>query len=175
MKRVVIASKNPVKINAVKNAFGRMFPGTGFEFEGISVPLGVGDQPMGNIEIRTGAENRADNAKKAARNADYWVGIEGGIEKTSNNMESFAWVVIKSNGISGRARTGTFLLPNKIAELIDAGKELGEADDIVFGLTNSKRENGTVGTLTGNIIDRTKYYSEAVVLSLIPFKNSEIY
>jgi non-canonical (house-cleaning) NTP pyrophosphatase len=59
--------------------------------------------------------------------------------------------------------------------LIDTGKELGEADDIVFGHTNSKQKNGAVGILTGNVIVRTSYYTEAVILASIPFKNAEIY
>ena len=75
----------------------------------------------------------------------------------------------------GKGRSGTFFLPPKIAELIRQGKELGEADDIVFGRTNSKQENGAVGILTDGVVDRTKYYTEAVVLALIPFKNERLY
>ena len=91
-------------------------------------------------------------------------------------MEAFAWVVIKAKGNGfGKGRTGTFFLPPQIAELIKQGKELGEADDIVFGRTNSKQENGAVGILTENVVDRTKYYTEAVVLALIPFKNKKLY
>ena len=75
----------------------------------------------------------------------------------------------------GKGRSGTFFLPPKIAELIRQGKELGEADDIVFERTNSKQENGAVGILTDGVVDRTKYYTEAVVLALIPFKNERLY
>ncbi|MEA2092675.1 MAG: DUF84 family protein, partial [Patescibacteria group bacterium] len=56
-----------------------------------------------------------------------------------------------------------------IIELIKEGKELGEADDIVFQRNNSKQENGAVGILTGDVVDRTKCYTEAVILALIPF------
>lgn len=175
MKKVVIASKNPVKINAVKIGFNKMFPLTKFKFEGASVSSGVKAMPMNNQETRSGAVNRADNAKAQFQDADFWVGIEGGIEKIDGEMEAFAWVVIKSSEVNGKARTGTFFLPKKVVELIDSGKELGEADDIVFGHTNSKQKNGAVGILTGNVIVRTSYYTEAIILALIPFKNSEIY
>jgi len=91
-------------------------------------------------------------------------------------MEAFAWVVVKSNsGKFGKGRTGIFFLPLKVAELIKQGKELGEADDIVFGRTNSKQENGAIGILTGNVMDRTSYYADAVVMALIPFKNEHLY
>ena len=98
------------------------------------------------------------------------------IEEKNSDMEAFAWVVIKAKtGGFGKGRTGTFFLPPQIAELIKQGKELGEADDVVFGRTNSKQENGAVGILTENVVDRTKYYTEAVVLALIPFKNKKFY
>lgn len=175
MKKIIIASRNPVKINAAKIGFEKMFPDESFEFEGVSVSSDVSDQPADNQETMTGAINRAENAKKNFMSADYWVGIEGGIERKQGEMEAFSWVVIKSKELDGKARTGTFFLPKKIVDLIDEGKELSEADDIVFECTGSKQKNGSVGILTENIIDRTKYYTEAVILSLIPFKNPDIY
>jgi len=174
-KKVIIASKNKVKIKATKLAFEKMFPSQQFEFLGVSVPSNVAEQPTSNKETITGAHNRADNAKTQVPNADYWIGIEGGIEKVDTEMMCFAWIVIKSNSTAGKARTGTFYLPKKVSELIDSGKELGETDDIVFGIENSKQKNGSVGILTENIIDRTNLYTHAIILALIPFKNQELY
>ena len=175
MKKVVIASKNPVKIQAVRNGFQQMFPDDIFEFNGVSVASGVPDQPMSNDETFRGAKNRADNASEAIEAFNFYVGIEGGIEQTKNDMEAFAWVVIKSNSRYGKSKTGTFTLPKQVVELIHQGKELGEADDIVFDRTNSKQKSGAVGILTDNAIDRTSYYTNAVILALIPFKNSDLY
>ena len=175
MRKVIIASKNPVKIQAVKNGFEKMFPDQKFDFTSISVSSNVSDQPLSNDETFIGARNRADNASKEVKDADFFVGVEGGIEYVEEEMEAFAWVVVKSAGKYGKSRTGTFFLPKEVAKLIKEGKELGEADDIVFKRNNSKQENGAVGILTGDIIDRTKYYTEAVTLSLIPFKNADLY
>lgn len=175
MKKVIIASKNPVKIQAVKNGFGKMFPAQEFEFIGVSVPSNVADQPLSNNETFLGAKNRADNSSTEIKNADYYVGIEGGIEYFENEMEAFAWVVIKSADKYGKAKTATFFLPKEVVKLIQDGKELGEADDIVFKRQNSKQENGAVGILTGDVINRTSYYTEAVILALIAFKNVDLY
>lgn len=90
-------------------------------------------------------------------------------------MNAFAWIVVLSNQKMGKSRTGTFSLPRRVAELVRQGKELGEADDIIFGLTNTKQESGAVGLLTENVVDRTALYEQAVVLALIPFKNPELY
>ncbi len=175
MKKVIIASKNPVKINAVKHGFERMFPDIIFDYVGVSVSSEVSDQPSSDDETFKGAFNRAKNANLQYPDANYWVGIEGGIQKIGREMETFAWVFIKSSTKNGKSRTGTFFLPFKVMQLIDEGKELGEADDIVFKCSNSKQENGAVGILTDNIIDRTKYCLESVILALIPFKNDGLY
>ena len=176
MPKIIVASKNPVKMRAALAGFQKMFPREQFEVEGVSVPSGVKDQPTRDGETLQGAVARAEGASRTLPAADFWVGIEGGIEESNGEMEAFAWVVIKSaGGILGKGKTGTLFLPQKVAELIRQGKELGEADDIVFGRTNSKQENGAVGILTGNAIDRTKLYADAMTLALIPFKNPELY
>jgi len=175
MKTVIVASKNPVKLKAVEAGFNKLFPDETFEFKGLSVPSEVSDQPMSGTETFRGAKNRVDNAKEVAPSADFYVGIEGGVEHVNNEMMAFAWVVISSNNRIGKSKTSTFFLPSQISELIASGKELGEADDIVFGLQNSKQHNGAVGILTQNVMTRESYYTEAVVLALIPFVNSKLY
>jgi inosine/xanthosine triphosphatase len=176
MQKIVVASKNPVKIEGVRRGFQKMFPGEECVVEGVSVPSGVGEQPMDDLETLTGALNRAQHAAHDMPDADYWAGIEGGVESKGDEMQAFAWVVIRSkDNTIGKGKTGAFFLPPPVAKLINEGKELGEADDIVFGRSNSKQENGAVGILTDNVIDRTSFYTEAVALALIPFKNSALY
>lgn len=170
---VVVASKNPVKLNAVSQGFSCLFPLV--EVQGISVESGVPDQPATDEETRQGAQNRAENAKKMIKNAGFWVGIEGGIQHTKKGLMAFAWIVILSGEKYGEARTTTFLLPGKVAELIAGGYELGTANDIVFDQTNSKQKHGAVGLLTKNTISRTELYKQAVQLALIPFINPDLF
>jgi inosine/xanthosine triphosphatase len=175
MKNVIVASMNPVKIRAVRSGFERVFPDDTFVFQGLAAPSGVGDQPRSDAEALHGAINRARAAAQTAPQANYWVGVEGGIQEREDGMAAFAWVVVLADGMTGKARTGTFYLPPPVAELVREGLELGEADDIVFGRSNSKQEDGAVGILTGNVIDRADLYSTAVVLALVPFKNPGLY
>lgn len=174
-QKVVIASTNPVKIEAVKLGFQKMFPDQEFELTGISVSSGVADQPMSNQETFDGAKNRVDNAATQSPGADFYVGIEGGLDEIAHEMEAFAWVLIKSGEKYGKSRTGTFFIPQEVARLVKGGMEMGKADDIVFRRENSKQQNGAVGILTHDAMTRTTYYTEAVVLALIPFKNPELY
>ena len=174
MKKVIIASKNPVKVNAVQKAFELVFVGEQFEYEAVSSVSGVSDQPMSDAETFTGAMNRVSSILKA--NADYFVAIEGGVQKKSGEYEVLAWVVVKDKvGKIGKGRSATFFLPHKIGELLSQGVELSKASDCVFQESESGKKQGTIGILTGNVIDRTKYYVDPVVLALIPFKNPESY
>lgn len=221
--KITIASKNPVKITAALQGFTRMFPPSPTTATdvthtalGLSVPSGVPDQPLTGTSTLRGAYNRAVRARELEPGADYWVGIEGGVDTESSDsalgldldldgagagleeregkgdkggkgdgpgtgkraepMQSFAWVVVlgrDSNGKlkMGKARTATYYLPRETAALVRGGMELGHADEVVFGGKNSKQKNGSVGLLTGDVVDRRRYYEEAVVLALIPFRN----
>ena len=175
MKRIVVASQNPVKIQAIRLGFQRLFPVEQFETVSVSVPSGVSSQPMSDIETLQGARNRVNLAMQSQPQADFWAGIEGGVEEHEGDLCAFAWVYIRSMFQVGRGRTGAFTLPPAVTQLIQQGKELGEADDIVFQRTNSKQENGAIGLLTGNVIDRIQLYEHAVVLALVPFFNPGLY
>jgi inosine/xanthosine triphosphatase len=175
MKKIIVASTNPLKINSALFGFQKMFPREEFSAVGIVSPSNVSDQPTTDEETSLGALNRVNHAMKAIT-ADYWIGIEGGIEENKNEMEAFAWIIIKDKlGRTGKARSGSFALPPKVYKLIKQGIELGYATDQVFKLENSKHNTGAVGVLTENVIDRTELYVHAVVLALVPFKNPNLY
>jgi inosine/xanthosine triphosphatase len=175
MKTIILASKNPVKVQATLDGFKRMLSEETFELKTVSTASGVGDQPMNSDETLRGAVNRARAAAEMVPAGDFWVGIEGGVEERGDEMAAFAWVVVLTKDRTGKGCTGTFFLPEQVARLIREGKELGEADDIVFGKTNSKQENGAIGILTSDVIDRAGLYAQAVILALVPFKNTRLY
>jgi inosine/xanthosine triphosphatase len=166
--KVVVASTNPVKLEAVKSAFEACFK-TPLELVTVSVPSGVAEQPLTDAETLQGARNRAANALVKFPDAHYAVGLEGGIEDTHDGMLSFAWVVVKTQTLESRGRTATLVLPQAVALLVRQGVELGEANDRIFGVQNSKHNLGAVGLLTNGLIDRKKLYTDAVIMALIPF------
>lgn len=171
--KVVVASKNPVKKNAVLKGFKTYY--NDVEVECISVDSGVSDQPGTDDETLTGARNRVQECRNQIYDADFWVAIEGGIQAGEKDVLAFAWVVIHSAGKYGEARTASFTLPKKVAHLVAGGMELGTANDLVFNQINSKQKSGAVGLLTHDKIDRTELYRQAVILALIPFINQSLY
>lgn len=174
--RVIIGSQNPAKIRAAELAFTRMFPNESMEYISAEVESGVSDQPMSDDESFAGAIMRAQLCREAGPEASYWVGIEGGLEEIGDELHAFAWMVILGpDKLMGKARTSTFVLPPVVADLIREGKELGEADDIVFERQDSKLDSGAVGILTHGLFDRAQYYADALIMALIPFKNPHLY
>ena len=172
MPQITVASLNPVKLRAAQSAFQQIFSRQSFDVSGVAVPSGVPDQPLSLAETMQGARNRAENARAAQPDSDYWVGIEGGIEDTPLGMSCFARVhIISREGRVGLGQTAVFYLPREVAELVRAGLELGHADDRVFGRDNSKQANGAIGILTDDAVDREAYYVHAVIMALVPFKN----
>ncbi|MCR9066363.1 MAG: inosine/xanthosine triphosphatase [Cytophagales bacterium] len=173
--QIIVASKNPVKIEAASKGFQLQFPDSTIQVKGLSVPSGVPDQPIGSDETYQGALNRVMNAKKEFPQADYWIGIEGGNILHDKEMEAMAWVVVASKEKTGKARTAGFFLPKKIVDLINSGMELGHADEQVFGIQNSKQKMGSSGLLTDNLIDRAELYLPAVIFALVPFKKPDLF
>lgn len=98
----------------------------------------------------------------------------------STGLECFAWAAIRhpAGGLS-KARSASFLLPAKLAELVGQGLELGTADDQVFGRRNSGQGSGTIGRLTlvdgESLVTRKTYYEHCVLMALVPFINPELY
>ncbi len=175
-KVIIVASGNPVKLDAIQWGFQKTFPQNCYTWKTIEAPSGVSTQPSSDAETRQGAFNRVEFVRRMNPLAAFWCGIEGGIEfDQGGHMFAFAWVVIQDKDLCGMARSGAFLLPPQVTKLVKSGLELGDADDIVFQQANSKQKNGAIGLLTGDLITRTSLYQEAVVMALVPFRNRDLY
>ena len=172
---IVVASRNPVKIDAVSQAFSSRFPATILKLIPVDVESGVSDQPDSDQETRRGSRNRVEQAWRAHPDADFWVGLEGGVVTIDDQLMAFAWMSIRGrNGKIGEARTGTLPLPPAVQELVASGVELGEANDRVFSTINSKQQGGAFGLLTDGLYTRLDVYRQALIFALIPFVN-ELY
>ena len=169
---VIVTSFNPVKIEAAREAFGNRFPLHDIRVIPVEVDSGVADQPMSDDETRQGARNRVAEARLKYPDADYWVGLEGGLDFFDQQLMAFAWMVVTGAGNrSSEARSATLPLPPKVQSLVENGLELGEANDRVFSTLNSKQGGGAYGLLTDGLMTRESIYTQTLILALIPFEN----
>ncbi len=170
IKMVVVASLNPAKINAVKQAFSDSFTEQKFEFIGVSVASEVPDQPMNDQETKQGALNRVRNAKLTHPGGDFYVGLEAGID----DGFTYAWMIIEDNlDTRGESRSACLMLPPVVLDKVQQGKELGHVMDEVFNTDNIKQKGGAIGLLTQHQLTRSSVYQQALILALIPFLNPE--
>ncbi|MDH5310908.1 MAG: inosine/xanthosine triphosphatase [Gammaproteobacteria bacterium] len=170
--KVVVASKNPAKLRAVQDAFALQFPARERELLAVDADSGVADQPASDEETRRGARNRARDARLAVPAADYWVGLEGGVEAIDGTLTAFAWMAVQdAAGRIGEARTVSLPLPPAVKAPVDQGLELGDANDRVFATVNSKQKGGAFGLLTNGLYTREGVYTEALVVALVPLVN----
>jgi len=176
MIKIIVGSKNPIKIQAVAEAFGNYFADA--EVTGMDVVTGVPDQPF-NDETFIGAENRARalfDKRKTIGNHDYYAGIEGGIIRVYNSWFALGCICLMNDkGEKSFGTSALFQLPDAWIERLKAGMELGHLIDEVAGDKNSKQKNGAIGYLTQNVLTRKDIYIEGVITALIPFLNDDIY
>jgi inosine/xanthosine triphosphatase len=170
-----VGSENPVKINCVTHAVAEFW--NEFKVVGVNTDSQVSAQPKSETEMYTGALNRARQSLEKISDANFGVGIEGGIVDTKKVMWAFAIIVIIArNGHISDGQTGRFKLPEGVAKLIrEEGLELGEADDRFFGRENSKQKEGAIGILSDGKISRVDLYKPAVIFALLPFIHPEFY
>lgn len=170
------SSKNPVKLNAVSRAFKQVFPEEKYSFISVDVPSNVAAQPMTDSETFLGAKNRAVNARDKIPEANFWLGLEGGIKEVENKLYCFNWVyILEASGKESFADSGMFRLPEDISAKVSAGEELGAVSQDFFNVLNIKHSTGTVGALSNGIIDRESFFYHATILALIPFMHPKYY
>jgi inosine/xanthosine triphosphatase len=183
--KIIVGSKNPVKVGAVEEAFKRYFKDC--EVVGLEVESGVSAQPMSELETMNGARQRAYSALRNDESADYGVGLEGGVTEvnpTSPNwsgvrgrrgrMFECAWVAIVSkDGREGLGGGLYFELPEKVAEKLRAGGELGPVMDEMSGENNVKQKMGAIGMFTKGELDRKQAYVQIVLSAMIKFVSPE--
>ncbi len=175
MIKVAIGSKNPVKIEAVKEAFQTIWPEQKFIFEGIEVPSGVSDQPMSDEESMKGARNRARKSREIL-SAEYGVGIEGGMQQIGDRWWDCGVIVVqRKDGKEGIGSSIRMEVPAKMLTLIKQGMELGEVCDILFNKKNSKQNMGHFGLMTNGVISRKHGYRDGVIAALAAFLHPHLF
>ena len=174
MIKITVGSKNPIKIEATRSAFEKVFGGC--EVVGIFTPSGVSEMPLSFDEMVEGAKNRAKRAREES-DADYGVGLEGGFKDEAIGTFLTGFVaVVDRNGTWGYGQGAGLLMPQKIVEKVrDEGRELGDVMDEITGSKNTKQHEGCVGFFTDNLIPRKKAFEKTIIFALSRFSKKEMF
>lgn len=171
---IAVGSTNKTKLSPVKRVFSRHFQKV--VVKGVKVPSGVSDQPKSDEEMYQGALNRAQNALKSIKNADYGVGIEGGVHEYSYGwFERSIIVIIDRKGNIGVGSSGGLKLPDVVIKRIEAGENLEQAIDGIFGTKKIGEGIGMFGIMTKGVVTRSSGVAHGVAFALARFLHEEIY
>lgn len=171
--QVVVGSTNPVKVKAVRESFVRQWPD--IEVAGMPVESGVSEMPMSDSECLEGAIHRA-RAVLAASDAEFGVGLEGGVNPEPAGLMLVGWVaIVRRGGGESVGCTAKIPLPKSLASRVLAGEELGPVMDDVLQSTQTKHKGGASGALTAGLVMRQDKFTMAVAYALAPFVAPQFY
>ena len=175
----VVGSKNPVKMNAAKEALSMSLRMPELAVIGQDVPSGVPEQPMTTAQTREGAINRVKacvaNADEKARQDNWFIAIEGGVDLFDDGPATFAHVAIYHQGIWSVGRSANLPLPRRVHQALLDGGELGPVMDAMFDTTNIKQKGGAIGLLTNHLATRQSVYEQAILLAMARFNHPQLY
>ena len=175
--KILVGSKNPVKIKASEEAFLKYFKKV--EVIGIKVDSKVPSQPI-NEETFKGAENRALELKEINEteklNAQFCIGLEGGIIELYSRWFNFGVVyIIDDKGKTGLGVSPCFELPDRIVQELLNDTELGEIMGKMTKDRNIKKKGGAIGFFTKGKMERKDLYISGLITALVPFINEKLY
>ena len=175
--KILTGSENPVKIEAVREAFSHYFDD--ITVVGIPVQSNVGGQPF-NDETFEGAHNRALLLRKMnaerSMNGQFFIGLEGGVLNCYSRWFVFGAVcIIDSTGRVGFGGSPLFEIPSRVSSRLADGTELGDIVDEITGDRNTKQKEGAIGLLSRGFMKRKDLYTSALVCALVPFLNADFF
>jgi|GEM_PF-533647 len=165
--KIAIASKNPNKVEAIKQIFEFYFPNS--EFASFNIQPSGTNQPIGKDQTIELAIERV-NLLKAETKADFYVAIESGFYEDEFGAYSFGVCIISdSQGKISKVSGDVDILPEDLAILIKNGVEMGPAVDEIFGTKNIKQKGGLISILTKNLITREDDNRNLVIKAITPW------
>jgi len=154
--KIVVGSLNPVKIQAVTEAFETV----NSSVSGLSVDSKVRDQPLSHEETRQGAINRA-RACVQQTEADLGFGLEGGVFISEGLLYLCSWGALVDKEDTVCVVSGpTFRLPSVFKKPLLEGAELNEIMHEIFGIRELGSKEGAIGFFTKGVTNRKEVFKQ---------------
>ena len=167
--KIHVGSENPVKIDAVREAFLLYDLFKDADIEGVGTDSGVAEQPTSLKETVLGAQNRARNA---FLDCDWSVGIESGLVEVPHTQSGYldlTAIALYDGKNFHMGLSPAIELPKRVVDkIIDEKKDANTAFN-EMGFTENKqigRSEGFVGLLTGGRSNRKEYMKQGVIMAM---------
>ncbi len=176
---IVLGSTRPAKVDGAREAF-RAIAAIDSRFgdaevRAVDLTTIAPRMPMTEAQIVAGAEVRArallarSDATGAVR---LVVGLEGGLDpvmvggRTRYALKT--WAAVTDGAAWGYGAGGTIVIPDRVADAVLAGAELGDVIDGLGG-PGTRSSRGAWGVLTRDLISRRDAFRIAVLSACAPF------
>ena len=176
--KIIVASKNPVKVDAVREVISQYQFLADAEISSVAVTSGVSEQPKSLDEIVRGAVNRA---KHAFQYCDYSFGIESGLMEVpytkTGLMDACACVIYDGKQTHIGLSCAFECPPDVIKAVLREGCDLDSAF-LKTGLTSNPKigkSDGAIGLLTKGRMTRKEYTKQAIMMALVQVENKRLY
>ena len=176
-RRFVIAavgSKNPAKVNGVRDAFAKYFPE--IEVRPVDSSSVSKAQPRGLEEMAAGATARAKFALTKA-GGDYGVGVEAGIFTIGEvYFDNQVAAIADAGGKVTLGHSAGYMLPREAMEkLFRDGRELERWAEEVSGVNEVGDKGGLINFLTEGKMTRADLTEQCVITALAPRLHRDVY
>jgi inosine/xanthosine triphosphatase len=176
--KINIGSKNKAKINALKEILKEYPDFEDAEVFDKDVDSEVSHHPRSLEETIAGAINRAKNS---FTDCDFSVGLESGLMKVPQTktgyMDTTVCAIYDGKNFN-LGLSSCFEFPPKVLEYMFAKNENASNAFRELGLTDKEYigyEEGIIGVVTKNRLDRKEYTKQAIRTALIHLENKELY
>jgi inosine/xanthosine triphosphatase len=188
VKTIALGSDRAAKIMAVRASIARIaaLDASWAEAGVIARPVetSVPAMPMNDWELMQGARERAlavrDQLRGQRREADIYVGLEGGFHSISIEGEWHTFLRGWAYATNGKAEAfgaapSISVPPHLAKKVIEGRRELGLVIDEIAGIRDVRSRQGAWGILSRNLVTRSMSFEVALIAAFAPFYNRDLY
>ncbi len=172
--KIVLTSNNNVKLKVTEKAFSQIFTDAKLEIIQLDFEKD-GPEPYGMKGVLNQINESITEAKKRITDADYYIGMEGGVEGEESLDEVAVVLVHTAKGVEGYSRSVSFQIPRKVSSDIKNGLQLSDSVQDFLNTNNVKKGNGFVGILTNNLVTKEDLYFQPAVVAICKTINNSWY
>jgi len=187
--RVAIGSIRPPKVEAVRSVLGRVVHFMGYSPDHVSYiargkESGVSRMPLSVHEIRRGARNRAEEARRLIEAefgyVDFAIGLEGGFfimgAEDTEHVQLQSWAYVEYNHEAHYGSSMSMPVPKSISHaVIEQQQELGKVLDHFAGRKGLRNKEGAFGFFSLGFLTRQQAFELALLGALAPFYHNKLY
>jgi len=174
-----LGTTNTPKTNAIREALTTCpyLLGVDVDIQGYRVASWIPDMPLTLAELRTGAKNRAIAVRLLCPEANYFVGMEGGVYRDSVWEEHWLTGLVYMENRDWQGHFGYSChmpVPEIVVQKLydGSGRDLEQIMHEIAGVENIGDHAGSFALWSSNMLTRTDQFRLATQCAIVPFFSS---